>query len=309
MKVTECKQRANARNAQLSTGPKSEEAKRKTRFNAIKHGMTASAVVLTFAGESQEEFDAEQARLREELEPVGELEKMMVDRISECRWRLRRVQRCEAGEIRRRLRASSWRKEAERQQKLVEAHEVLRKIPAVPWSQDDDLERHREELEAAERARKHLTESSDGIELLLEELDKLWKEFARSGKLSEASVYRMFRYLAFSPAYPFKFDPFLPRMPLEPASRNRRAEAARKSICAWTVAQEIIKLKLLKGTREVAEKHEAEAREASALLPAGPVADKLLRYESTIERQLYRARGQFERLQRQRRRGEATPAS
>jgi hypothetical protein len=46
-------------------------------------------------------------------------------------------------------------------------------------------------------------------------------------------------------------------------------------------------------------------RDAS-LLPAQPVVDKILRYETSLERQLYRAMNQLERLQRLRN-GERVP--
>jgi hypothetical protein len=44
-----------------------------------------------------------------------------------------------------------------------------------------------------------------------------------------------------------------------------------------------------------------------ALLPSPEVLDKILRYEAALERQLYRAMNQLERLQR-RRQGENIPA-
>jgi hypothetical protein len=36
---------ANRRNAQLSTGPCSEEGKRRSRQNAVRHGLTAETVI------------------------------------------------------------------------------------------------------------------------------------------------------------------------------------------------------------------------------------------------------------------------
>jgi hypothetical protein len=43
------------------------------------------------------------------------------------------------------------------------------------------------------------------------------------------------------------------------------------------------------------------------VLPSGEVLDKILRYETKLERQMYRAMAQFERVQRMRQ-GEAIPA-
>ena len=50
----------------------------------------------------------------------------------------------------------------------------------------------------------------------------------------------------------------------------------------------------------------APAHQAAAVLPAADTLDKILRYETTLERQLYRAMNQLERLQR-RRQGESVP--
>ena len=55
--------------------------------------------------------------------------------------------------------------------------------------------------------------------------------------------------------------------------------------------------------REAAEE---EARQAAAVLPAPEVLDKILRYETKLERQMYRAMSQLERVQRIRC-GEALP--
>jgi hypothetical protein len=55
------------------------------------------------------------------------------------------------------------------------------------------------------------------------------------------------------------------------------------------------------------EEYENEARLAAAVLPSGEVLDKILRYETKLERQMYRAMAQLERVRRMRR-GEAIPA-
>ncbi|MBI4481220.1 MAG: hypothetical protein HY651_14490 [Acidobacteria bacterium] len=59
-------------------------------------------------------------------------------------------------------------------------------------------------------------------------------------------------------------------------------------------------------TIEAEEKGWMESERACRALPSSEVVEKILRYETTIERQLYRALHQLERIQR-RRRGEAVP--
>lgn len=58
---------------------------------------------------------------------------------------------------------------------------------------------------------------------------------------------------------------------------------------------------------EEREENAEEARQAAAVLPSMEALEKILRYETKLERQLYRAMAQLERLQRMRR-GEAVPA-
>jgi hypothetical protein len=52
---------------------------------------------------------------------------------------------------------------------------------------------------------------------------------------------------------------------------------------------------------------EQKAKRGSALLPSPEALDKIVRYEAGLERQLYRALNQLERLQRMRQ-GETIPA-
>jgi len=56
----------------------------------------------------------------------------------------------------------------------------------------------------------------------------------------------------------------------------------------------------------VRERHAVDAEARSFSLPPADATDKLIRYESHLDRQLYRAMDQLERLQRQRR-GESVP--
>jgi hypothetical protein len=89
------KAEANRRNAQKSTGPKTPEGKNAVRLNALRHGLLSEEVLLP--GEDPDVFGELGERLRAELEPVGELENLLVDRITAAIWRLRRLGRVETG--------------------------------------------------------------------------------------------------------------------------------------------------------------------------------------------------------------------
>jgi hypothetical protein len=86
---------SNRRNALKSTGPKTPEGKDAVRLNALKHGLLSTETLLP--GEDEEVLRELGERLRDELQPVGELENLLVDRIVASFWRLRRLGRVEAG--------------------------------------------------------------------------------------------------------------------------------------------------------------------------------------------------------------------
>ncbi len=84
---------ANRRNAQKSTGPKTEAARQTVSRNAITHGLTAArAVVLP---EEQEEYDRFAAALGVDWNPEGAQEQFHWERMLHCAWRLKRIRRIE----------------------------------------------------------------------------------------------------------------------------------------------------------------------------------------------------------------------
>ena len=93
--TSEKKAEANRRNALKSTGPKTPEGKAAVRLNALKHGLRSEEVLLP--GEDGEALRELDEHLRNELQPAGELENLLVDRIIASYWRLRRLGRVEAG--------------------------------------------------------------------------------------------------------------------------------------------------------------------------------------------------------------------
>jgi len=89
------KTQANRRNALKSTGPKTAEGKAAVRLNALRHGLRSEEILLP--GEDEEALRELGEHLRAELQPVGELENLLIDRIISAYWRLRRLGRVEKG--------------------------------------------------------------------------------------------------------------------------------------------------------------------------------------------------------------------
>ena len=109
--ISEKKLAANRNNAKQSTGPRTEEGKRRSRRNAVKHGILSSVLVIKEGDgtEDAEEFDHLFAELQGDLAPVGALENMMVESIAIAYWRARRALQAENGLVRRRF--ASWKRD------------------------------------------------------------------------------------------------------------------------------------------------------------------------------------------------------
>mgnify|MGYP001562873861 CR=1 FL=1 len=70
-------------------GVKTEEGKAVSKYNAIKHGILSKEVLLE--GEDEKSLVELGRRVRTEIEPVGEVELILTDRVIANIWRLRRL--------------------------------------------------------------------------------------------------------------------------------------------------------------------------------------------------------------------------
>ena len=86
---------------------------------------------------------------------------------------------------------------------------------------------------------------------------------------------------------------------------DKEADKGRASLVAF-IDNRLETISLFKGCAIEREKLALDAEARCFSLPPADATDKLLRYEAHLDRQLYRAMDQLERLQRQRR-GEKVP--
>jgi hypothetical protein len=86
---------ANRRNAQLSTGPVTEEGKRRSRQNAVRHGLTAETVI--DALEDAEDYTAFEMAVTADYDAQSAVERELVLRLASLLWRLRRATAIESG--------------------------------------------------------------------------------------------------------------------------------------------------------------------------------------------------------------------
>jgi hypothetical protein len=290
MNVTPSKLEANRRNARNSTGPKTLHGKAASKMNALKHGVLAESVVVR--GHKIKESARAFKKLCHEFfashAPAGPLEEMLVEQIVTVAWRLRRARRAESGEIA--LSVDTGWSGRDKHNPLT----TILNMPSTIFSDPLVMQLERSAL---------------GCHYLLFVLRGLRKDVERDGELTEASLKDFKTALRDHPdAMVRKLDGFHvwfmsnPEK-LEPdALRTRHKDEVLKFL-----DRQIRNIEYMEERRDEQEKVEEQSRQAAAVLPSEATLDKILRYETSLERQLYRAMNHLERLQR-RRQGENIPA-
>src|SRR4051794_41111308 len=87
------KRRSNRRNAQHSTGPRTDAGKERSSHNATTHGIFCNALVLE--GESEQLMLLIRRDFIKRHNPQDLAELMLVDRMVAAAWKLRRLQEAE----------------------------------------------------------------------------------------------------------------------------------------------------------------------------------------------------------------------
>jgi hypothetical protein len=114
---------ANRRNARLSTGPVTEEGKKRSRQNAVRHGLAAETVINTL--EDADDYVAFEMAVTADYEAQSAIERELVLRLASLLWRLRRATAIESGLFRqqgRQLLKFRRRRESHQQrQKMIDS--------------------------------------------------------------------------------------------------------------------------------------------------------------------------------------------
>ena len=88
--MTSLKQiQANRRNAENSTGPRSEAGKQRSSRNAVRHGLTAETVIEPL--EDAEDYAAFEESVAAGFDPETAVERELILRLASLLWRLRRA--------------------------------------------------------------------------------------------------------------------------------------------------------------------------------------------------------------------------
>jgi hypothetical protein len=86
---------ANRQNARHSIGPRTESGKRRSRRNAIRHGLTAETVIDIL--EDPADYRAFERAIKSDYSPQTAIEGQLVSRLASLLWRLRRAVAIESG--------------------------------------------------------------------------------------------------------------------------------------------------------------------------------------------------------------------
>mgnify|MGYP007070628863 CR=1 FL=1 len=278
---------ANQRNAQKSTGPRTDTGRAVSKMNAFKHGIRSRQVLVRSQhfSESPSQFKSLHHRFVAELNPVGPVEEMLVDQIVTTHWRLRRALMAESGEI-----ALSVERSYRHRRRLPSPQ-----LQSMQWrAQGDPV--------AAMR------ESELGHIVLETCLDGARQAVERDGELTEAALQDLVQQLGGAPCQLTRdLEELRLRLAQNPDGLDPAAlREENKAQALARLDRELERLLSAKKTCIQREAAEEEAHLATDVVPPLFALDRIMRYETNLERQLYRALSHLDRLQR-RRQGEAVP--
>jgi hypothetical protein len=275
---------ANRANATQSTGPRTANGKAVAKMNALKHGILSQQVLVrgTNLKESRTELLKLHERFWAEWQPVGPVEEMLVDQIVTAQWRWRRALAAEAGEIALSVDGGQWQR---RTQAL--------KLTALTWQFEEE-------------PMLRMSDSAFGNSFMANQLRRVRERVVTSGELTDEALAEVkFR------GKPYRLTEVLEALRRRPPEHpeglppETRRQWQQEKILAY-LDREIAQLAWSEARCKEREAQEEQARQAAATLPAVEVLEKIQRYETKLERQIFRAMAQLERLQRMRK-GEAVP--
>ena len=129
-KTSVAKIEANRRNSQKSKGPTTDAGMSRSRYNAIKHGMTAKTVLLP--GDDPEEFAGRLRYLQDDLQARNSLEAVVIERLAGDLWKSDRSDQSFCNRIKFRLRHGPVDQSLKDADEAVELGQHLLWMPEFP---------------------------------------------------------------------------------------------------------------------------------------------------------------------------------
>ncbi len=269
------------------TGPRTELGKQRSKLNAVKYGIFSSVMLLR--SESKGEFDSLVSGLMAHYQPVGSLEEALVDQLATSLWRFRRLLMAESAEI------SKTQPAENISEKEMLRNSVVRSL--MPSS-------GRFEMAFLTNSRLDLIQTLGALKGIRDDIRKHGLSWERDHDRLE-EVFGKTREPLEETEDPDKKqnkERFI-RKYREAVERSRdnqqlaaqNAEAIVAELDKMTEYLDAINLEWF--DEEGIQRYRATT---AALIPSPEVAEKLLRYQITLERSIERTMAQLERLQRMR---------
>ena len=147
--VSSRKIEANRRNSGRSTGPTTARGKQTVSRNAVRHGFFSKFLLIQHPDgkENQSEYNDFYANVRKHYQSVGFLEELWTEKIAAWSWRLRRLIRCESGQIARALAGHSYELQQSRADDLAEPESTPSRNPEMDALTDHLFLPEKEELD------------------------------------------------------------------------------------------------------------------------------------------------------------------
>jgi hypothetical protein len=281
---------ANRQNAKKSTGPRTGSGKAASRLNATKHGIISGLHVLPVI-ERQQDWEKHLDQILADVKPVGYLEISLAERVALFLWRLGRVARYEREVA------------ALRQESVVEDLQEARRFAASPKNQYE----HPDEARTLAQLAKDEVVLLEGFLELPDEAE-LTADHATTLISSIEGAAEVDVYADDFPSFPGipegaeleKFRPWTAGL-VRGALRVIAIFAAEdlEDLYAKALNEARVELAVVDDRRKKLAK-EIDRYRRQRLLPGSDDIDKVSRYETHLERCLYRTFHELQRLQARR---------
>jgi hypothetical protein len=326
---------ANRKNAQKSTGPKSEQGKAKSSRNALKHGLYADSRVVPRC--EAVEFQSWLMEWVEHYQPEGPAETVVLERAALAAWKLRRCSEIEAAALdkrRRHARADFEKAEFQRALKLgddlmgllIEPLKAIREDFPFGFTPPDPRAIHREMISFAQGVDALIVRWRELLRVL--DVETSWWDFDRlkavrlMGKRCEDVLFDPETLHVFLACYSMEerpwelwniyenagavgqFRPGYRELTESLETQRPKTKEESRALLREIALGQIARLEQLKADG-LDERAELDAEEAMtrALFDDSPAGVALRRQESALERELHRALSDLIRLQKRRGRG------
>jgi len=174
---------ANRRNAQLSTGPVTEEGKRRSRQNAVRHGLTAETVI--DALEDAEDYATFELAITADYDAQSAVERELILRLASQLWRLRRATAIESGLFK--IQAKQLLQFRQQRSLHPDRQKIINEMYRNAVVAEDELRPYQDDL-AEDR--------SPSPETVVDQTDNLTQSYIRLSNLPTCPLDRLSRYEA-----------------------------------------------------------------------------------------------------------------